>query len=101
MAEFFALLFIFIFGTIGISLAINFFWRTGLTKALTYAAFFIFVIIIFWASGLWQNTSRYSWGILTPIFVLIMFGAWIGIKFGRKIILKLQEKLKNSNWFNT
>lgn len=52
--------------------AINYFWRTGGVLALSIAAFVVVVFIVFWTSGLWVGASRHSWGILTPLFVLMI-----------------------------
>lgn len=94
MPEFFALLLIFLGGTLGGAFAIHYFWQIPFAKSIACSAFFILVIIIFWASGLWENASRHSWGILTPIFALLIFVTWLALKSGRAILAKILEKLK-------
>lgn len=74
--------------------AINFFWRSGMRVAFGYAAIFVGVFLGFWASGLWENTEKHSWGVLFPVIPLMLAAAWLGARMGRKLWLKFQQNLK-------
>lgn len=66
---------------LGLSAAINYFWQTGLKRAAAYALFVIGVFLLFWASGLWIGASRHSWGVLVPVFILMIVGAALAVRF--------------------
>lgn len=76
--------------------AINFFWCTGWKKSLQWAGLFIGVALLFGLSGIWQGSSRHSWGIWTPIFALMLACAWLGIKYGHKIWQYWRQKEKEA-----
>lgn len=95
MIEPLALLFIGAGAVAGLGFAINFFWQTGLVAAFKYALFILAVIIIFAASGLWLTSNKYAWGILTPVFALMLLGGWVVIKFGPRIISFVMKKIKS------
>ena len=85
MIEFFALLLMVVAAILGGAFAISYFWRTGPAKALGYAAFFVVMIFIFGASGLWIGASRHSWGVLTPLFALMLAAGWLCLKYAPRL----------------
>lgn len=83
MAEFIAIVAVIFIAIIAITCAITFFWQIGPWSAMGYAAFMVAIFLVFWASGLWQNASRHSWGTLTPIFILMIGGGGALVLLGR------------------
>lgn len=82
-------------GIIATACAINFFWQTGYRKAFFWAAFVVGIFLLFWVSGLWIGASRHSWGVLAPLFALMMGIAWLAVKFLPKIVEKALMKLND------
>lgn len=97
MTEFIALFLICLVASLGAAVFIHYFWRIRLARALGYAAFFVAMFLVFWASGLWVNASRHSWGVLAPIFALFMVLGWICLKFGPGLFRKLIDKINKIN----
>lgn len=96
MAAFFSLFCMCLVAATGIACGINFFLRIGPWRSLGYALFAVSVFLVFCASGMWQNASRHEWGILAPVFALMLLGGWASLRFGQKIWLWWQEKKKRS-----
>lgn len=71
---------------LGLAFAINYFWQTGMKAAFGYAGFFVAIIFIFGASGIWINASRHSWGVLAPVFALILGAGWLCLKLVPRLL---------------
>lgn len=95
MAETFALFCISIAAIIGMACAIHYFWQCGPLKALGYAAFVVFVFLIFWASGLWVDASRHSWGPLTPVFAIIIVVSALAVGIALRLLTYYANKKHN------
>lgn len=65
--------------------AVNFFWETGFRRAFGYGVFLGGVFLLFWASGLWVGASRHSWGVLGPVFLLMLAGVWLAVRLGQRL----------------
>ena len=80
-------------GVLALAFAINYFWRTGPGAALIYAAFFVAMIFVFGATGLWVGASRHAWGVLTPLFALMLGAGWLLLKKTPAILGFIKKKL--------
>lgn len=81
MPELFAIILMIIAAFLGLAIAINFFWRCGFNLAFAYSALFVGVVAVFGASGIWLHVSRHSWGVLAPIFALMLGAGWLCLKY--------------------
>ncbi len=97
MSAFFALLCMCLVSATAIACGINFFLRIGPWRSLGYALFAVSVFLIFCASGLWADASRHAWGVLAPVFALMLLGGWTSLKFGARTWTWLREKRKGAN----
>lgn len=84
MPVFLVLLLVSLVIAIGLACAINFFFQPGPWRAFGYGLFITAIFLIFCASGLWDGASKYAWGPLTPVFVIMLMGGWASIRFGKK-----------------
>lgn len=92
MAEFIALLFMGIVAVLAGAFAINYFWKIGPASSIGYAAFFVVMVIVFGLSGIWIGASRHSWGVLAPLFAVMLGAAWLFVKFAPNIWNFLKKK---------
>lgn len=92
MMEPLIVLLMFAVGAFAIAGGINFFWQTGWEKAWKIACVFAGVALIFGLSGMWASSPRHSWGIWTPVFVLMLGVGWLGAKYGARLWNWLQQK---------
>ena len=70
---------------IAAAFVINYFWRVGFRRGAAYAAFFVAIFFVFWGSGLWLDAKPEDWGVLAPLFALIMGASWIVILIVRRL----------------
>lgn len=82
MIPFLALFLICLAGAIGAAFALNYYFQLGLARSLGLSLFAIAIIIIFAATGAAQGGSRHDWGILAPLFALLLICGWLALKFG-------------------
>lgn len=73
--------------------AINFFWQSGMRRAFAMSGVLVCVFILFWASGVWEGASRHSWGVLAPLFALLLGAVWLAAKFLPPFIKLIFKKL--------
>lgn len=92
MALFFAILCMSLVAATGIACGINFFLCVGPWRSLGYALFTVSIFLIFGATGMWDGAMRHDWGILAPVFALMLLGGWACLKFGHRIWLWWQSK---------
>lgn len=77
---------------LSLAAGINFFWRTGFSRALEPAGLVVAAVLAFWLSGVWEGSSRHSWGLLGPLLLLMLAGAWLALRMTRWIIRRHCEK---------
>lgn len=77
---------------IAIAFGLNFFLKTGPWRAFGYSLFAICIFLFFAASGMWADAARHDWGVLTPVFALMLVGGFVFLKFGKRIWLFWQKK---------
>ena len=94
MAGIFGVLMMACAGVLAAGCAINFFWRLGPKRSFAYGGFFVGVFLLFWASGLWEGASRHSWGVLAPIFALIMALVWLCARYMPVLIERIYSANK-------
>lgn len=69
----------------GIACGINYFLRLGPWRSLGYALFAVAIFFIFCASGVWADAAKHDWGLLAPVFALMLLGGFICLRFGQRI----------------